>query len=358
MSDAVSDLPWLIYGANGHTGHRIAQQAVLNGYKPILAGRKTREIERLARELKCPHRIFSLDNIEQTADQLTDVKAVLNCAGPFVNTAVPMLDACLAAKVDYLDISGEIPSIEAAVERHDRALEAGVSLVPASAFEMVPADCLAAQVAAKLPSADRLQVAFTAVGRISPGTARTIVTHLPTSGRVRRGGKLENVPIAFKSMDISFPTGMQHAATFGTADLITAWHTTGIPNIEAYAAMPPWQTTVLKQFSWMGPVIEVGAFRDMAAMVLQKTWTSQAPRSDQDGRVFLWARAYDPQEKCVEAVMETIEAYRFTVLVALAAMAKMLAGNVPKGFHTPSKAYGVDFAESIPGTQVIWVKQP
>jgi short subunit dehydrogenase-like uncharacterized protein len=37
--------PWMIYGANGYTGRLIAEEAVLQGLRPILAGRNKKKIK-------------------------------------------------------------------------------------------------------------------------------------------------------------------------------------------------------------------------------------------------------------------------------------------------------------------------
>jgi short subunit dehydrogenase-like uncharacterized protein len=39
---------------------------------------------------------------------IAGVGAVLHCAGPFVATCEPMLDACIKAGAHYLDITGEL----------------------------------------------------------------------------------------------------------------------------------------------------------------------------------------------------------------------------------------------------------
>jgi hypothetical protein len=44
----------------------------------------------------------------QIAEQIKGSAVVLNCAGPFSQTAKPMMDACLSVGADYLDITGEI----------------------------------------------------------------------------------------------------------------------------------------------------------------------------------------------------------------------------------------------------------
>jgi len=58
-----------------------------------------------------------------------------------------------------LDVTGEIPVIEAAAQRHQRAVAAGASLIPAVGFDVVPSDCLAAMLAQRLPGAIRLALA-------------------------------------------------------------------------------------------------------------------------------------------------------------------------------------------------------
>ena len=64
-----------------------------------------------------------------------------------------MMDACLQAGASYLDITGEIDVIELGASRHEETRRAGVAVIPAVGFDIVPSDCLAAQLAAALPSA-------------------------------------------------------------------------------------------------------------------------------------------------------------------------------------------------------------
>ena len=62
-----------------------------------------------------------------------------------------MMEGCLAAGADYLDITGEIDVIVSAAERSERAQHEGVALLPAVGFDVVPSDCLAAMLAERLP---------------------------------------------------------------------------------------------------------------------------------------------------------------------------------------------------------------
>src|SRR5436190_14571977 len=102
----------LLYGANGFTGELIAREAVRRGIRPILAGRNEAALSSLAGELGVQHRIFGLDDSAAIERELKDVAVVLNCAGPFAHTARPLADACLRARVHYLDITGEAAVFE------------------------------------------------------------------------------------------------------------------------------------------------------------------------------------------------------------------------------------------------------
>ena len=103
----MNDRQWMIYGANGYTGELIAREAAKRGSKPVLAGRSAAKIEPLADELGLESRIFSLSDPQATGQGLSGIELLVHCAGPFSATAKPMLEACLAKRTHYLDITGE-----------------------------------------------------------------------------------------------------------------------------------------------------------------------------------------------------------------------------------------------------------
>ena len=49
-------------------------------------------------------------------------------------------------------------------------------------------------------------------------------------------------------------------------------------------------------------------------------------------------------------MLDVPEGYSFTISAALACAERVLAGEVPPGCWTPSKAFGADFVTRIPGT--------
>ena len=355
MAEPVNEsLRWMIYGANGYTGRLIAEEAARRGLKPLLAGRDPHAIRSLAAELDCPSRVFQLDDVGAISTHLADLKAVLHCAGPFSATARPMIDACLKAGTHYLDITGEIPVIEAAAARHQRAVEAGVTLIPAVGFDVVPSDCLAAMLARRLPQATHLTLAFTGTGTVSPGTARTMLEGLPHGGRVRVDGRITKVPTAWKSMEIPFREGTRSAVTIPWGDVASAWHSTGIGNIEVYMAMSPGQIRSLRLLRPLLSALRLPLTQSLARRGLRRFIVGPSAGKGATSRGSFWGRVVDAQGNSLEATLQTPPAYRLTALTALASLEKVLSGEAPRGFSTPSKAFGAEFILSIPDTDLRW----
>jgi len=92
---------------------------------------------------------------------------------------------------------------------------------------------MAAVLKEALPDATHLVLAFDAGGSMSPGTARTMVQSArlgQRSGRVRRNGVIEEVPLAHDWRRVDFAGGSAMAIAIPWGDLATAWVSTGIPN--------------------------------------------------------------------------------------------------------------------------------
>jgi len=232
---------WMIYGANGYTGHLIAVEAKRRGLKPVLAGRSADPIHRLAAELGLPAQIFDLSDIVSSTAALLEIAVVVNCAGPFITTSGPMIKACLKSRTHYLDITGEIEVFVAAQRRQEDAKSAGVVICSGVGFDVIPTDCIAAVLKEALPDATHLVLAFDAKGPMSPGTARTMAESLrlgQRGGRVRRNGMIAEVPLAHSWRRVDFEGGSATAISIAWGDIATAWFSTGIPNIETCVKVP------------------------------------------------------------------------------------------------------------------------
>lgn len=127
----------LVYGAAGHTGRFVVRELLRRGIVPVLAGRNATRLQATARELRprLEQRSFDLSEPSAVEAGLAEVDVVVNCAGPFLDTALPLATAAVATGAHYLDVTAEQPVVRALYEELDRpAKQAGVAVVPAMAF--------------------------------------------------------------------------------------------------------------------------------------------------------------------------------------------------------------------------------
>jgi len=344
---------WLIYGATGYTGELIAREAVKQGLAPILAGRNALAIETLGKRLGLPARVLLLDHPAAIAANLSDVSLVLNCAGPFIHTAEPLLHACLGTRVHYLDISGEIAILERAQTLDSQAINAGIVICPGVGFDVIPTDCIAAMLKEALPEATELALGFESTQRLSPGTAKTMVEHLAEGGKIRREGKIENVPFGYGERRIDFGHGHARAMAIPWGDVATAYYTTGIPNITVYTRVTErqlWLAEILNAFRFVfrSPAVRRFVQRRIEARV---QGPSQATR--EAGTTWVWGEARDRDGVTKTIRLTAPDAYALTVSGALGAVRRVLEHPVTAGSTTPARLLGSRYVLDLPGTALL-----
>lgn len=320
----------LIYGATGYTGKLVAMQARETHLSFEVAGRNGPQVTALAEQLDVPCRIFALDDPETIIASLAGVTAVLNCAGPFASTARPLMEACIARGVHYLDITAEYKVYALAEAWSERAAAAGVMLLPGVGWDVVPSDCLAMYLAAKVDQPQSLRIALQVANSMSRGSTSSVGEILGVGLLVRAEGnivaKLDAAPARF-----DFGAGLLDSVPLSFGDLVTAWKSTGIPNIamfvnikenvmpEGVAAMPE------------GPSLEERA-ANRACAVAEVTGI--------DGAV-------------VRARIDTVNGYSYTPLAAVEALRLLATGQFKPGFQTPATVFGAGFAVSIADTRIV-----
>jgi short subunit dehydrogenase-like uncharacterized protein len=347
---------FLLYGAYGYTGELLAEEAVARGHRPVLAGRSEAKLRPLAERLGLAHVALDLEDEARLARSLDAFRAVLHAAGPFVHTGPPMMRACIAAGVHYLDITGEIGVLEQAFALDARARDRGVTVLPGVGFDVVPTDCLARHVADRVPGATRLDIAFAVLSRMSGGTARSTAFHAGEGGAVRRGGQLRPYPLGKGVRRVRFADRERTVMPIPWGDLATAYRTTGISDITTLTAVPP-ALGAAARAGWplmaaTRPLLGTAAGRSLLLRALRPPKGSAGPDAEQRrrGRSEIWARAEGPDGSGAEAWLTTLDGYELTRLAGIRAVERLLAGGVPAGTTTPALAFGADFVLELPGT--------
>jgi len=134
-----------VYGAYGHTGRFVVAELSRRGHEPILCGRDPGKLSAMAATWPSLRRRVAMVSDPASLDAaLQGAAAVINCAGPFLDTAAPVVDAALRAGIHYLDVAAEQRAAQDVFEHHAQAAaRADVVVMPAMAFYGGLADLLA-----------------------------------------------------------------------------------------------------------------------------------------------------------------------------------------------------------------------
>jgi short subunit dehydrogenase-like uncharacterized protein len=150
-----------VLGATGHTGRFVLKELDRRGLAPALLGRDSEKLARLHEVY--PNAQVSTASVADAAAldrALSGVAIVINCAGPFLETARDVIRAALRARVPYLDVTAEQACAQATFDEFaDAAEEASVPVVPAMAFYGGLADLLATAAMGAWASADEIIIA-------------------------------------------------------------------------------------------------------------------------------------------------------------------------------------------------------
>jgi short subunit dehydrogenase-like uncharacterized protein len=340
----------MIYGATGFTGRLIAQRAIEIGLVPLLAGRDEDRVRRQAEFLGTPWRTVGLDSTEVLTEALADIEVVVHAAGPFTATAPPMLEACLRAGTHYLDVSGELAVFHEALGRNWEAARAGVMLMPGAAWSVVATDCLAAHVAARLPGAKYLRLGMTQSRLYSRGTARSAFGLMSSEVVIRRNGRLTPVPIGRMERDFDYGEGEHTSIALSWPDALSAYHTTGIPNIEAYLRVSAAARVLAPLTARIGEALQLPGLRSVLRLGAAALPDGPAEGARKLARPVIVAEAEDAWRRVSGGRLTTLDGYDFTALAAVAIAERVLGGAFEPGFQTPGSVYGADFVLSIEGT--------
>lgn len=341
----------VIYGAYGYTGKLIVEQALKSGLHPRLAGRDADKLKLLGDETGTQWTACDINDSHALRQLLEPATLVLHCAGPFHRTVKQMTDACLATGTHYLDITGEIEVFEYLAGRSEEARAAGVMLLPGVGFDVVPTDCMAAHLKSRLPDATELKLAFSGGGGISRGTLLTMIDKLGEPGAIRKNGKITPVPPAFDVIDVDFgeESGRDSwsCMTIPWGDVSTAFHTTGIPDIRVYTAVPPKAIRNMRRMRWFGWLLRREFVRALARRRVKSGKPGPSDRTRESSNTYVWGRAENGDGQVVEARQVGPNGYSFTAMSAVAAARRALDGDTTAGFRTPAMQFGADFCLSL-----------
>ena len=325
----------LIYGATGYTAGLVIAEALSTGLQPVLAGRST-SVKAIAEQHQLDYRIFDLSDIPEIVHNLSDIKLILNLAGPFSQTQTPLLQACLQTQTHYTDIAGEVPEFENVNRSHSDALREGIMLMPGAGFGIAPTDALALYLKKQLPDAQQLTIGFVAEGGVSKGTLKTVIKDLCKPGVILIKSQFKKSLPAEQQFDAFFEGKKYKLVTNPwRADLFTATRTTGVTSVATFSHFPPPLVFVMKN-GWL--------FERLLQSKFVQNQLAKAPAGPQaealsQGKTYLYGKAENATGKTAEAWFKGEEAYIFTAKTTVLIVKEVLKNNFQPGFQTPAGLY-------------------
>ncbi len=231
-----------VYGAYGHTGRFVVDELIARGFVPILAGRdgaKLRDYSDAYPGLEA--RVATAEDPASLNAALSGAAAVINCAGPFVATTGPVIEAALRAGIPYVDVAAEVDATLTAFSYAEQARAGGVAVIPAMAFHGGLGDLLVTAAMGDWTEADSAHLAY---GKDSwhptIGTRKTFGVILGgLDGRTlsyRDGGlAYRDTEMPLSSWTFPEPMGERKVlGDFSLADVVTVPSHLAIPEVCGY----------------------------------------------------------------------------------------------------------------------------
>jgi hypothetical protein len=133
-----------VFGATGYTGRFVVTELLRRGLTPVAVARDPVALRDTDFDDSVIRRHATVDDPASLDQALAGVGVVINCAGPFIDTAHAVASAALRASCHYLDVCAEQPTTASTLRTFHRAARlADVAVVPSMAFYGGLADLMA-----------------------------------------------------------------------------------------------------------------------------------------------------------------------------------------------------------------------
>jgi len=230
-----------VFGASGHTGRFVVAELLRRGFRPIPIGRDASRASGF-QDRGMEHRTANVEDPASLDRALAGAAAVINCAGPFLDTAEPLVAAALRARVHYLDVTAEQSSALATFERFAAlARDAKIVVAPAMGFYGGLGDLLATAAMGDWASADEIRIGI-ALDSWRPTLGTRLTGRRNTAPRlVITGGKLAPLgdPPPPSSWTFPEPFGVQDVTELPLTETVVIGRHLRVSNLHTYLNLAP-----------------------------------------------------------------------------------------------------------------------
>jgi short subunit dehydrogenase-like uncharacterized protein len=185
---------------------------------------------------------------------------------------------------------------------------------------------------------------------MSQGTAKTSVEALGKSGKIRRGGRIVDLPIGGGCREIDFGRGPKRAMPIPWGDVASAFYTTGIPNITVFTPISSPLLAIARLMNVFGSILQSPRVQTWLVERIERTVKGPDAAMRDASPTWLWGEAKDASGRSKVIRIVTLNGYSLTVFSSLAIVERLIANGFSPGCWTPAAIMGKDFILSLPGT--------
>jgi short subunit dehydrogenase-like uncharacterized protein len=232
-----------VFGATGHTGRFVVAELLRRGFRPIPIGRDASRLTAAGFQNRgMENRTANVEDPASIDRALSGAAAVINCAGPFLDTAMPLVAAALRARLHYLDVTAEQSSALATFEQFAApAREAKIVVVPAMGFYGGLGDLLATAAMGDWASADEIRIGIAldswrpTLGTRLTGQRNTATRLVITNGKL---APLRNPP-STSSWTFPEPFGVQDVTELPLTETVVIGRHLRVSHLHSYLNLAP-----------------------------------------------------------------------------------------------------------------------
>jgi hypothetical protein len=382
---------WIL-GGTGRSGRAIAAELVSRDIAPVLVGRDAARLAEAARQTPGGPRTLVAGSIDELTRQIRQQQpaVVINTIGPFSTTAPPIVQACLQASSDYLDLANDVAAVSALLALNEAATAAGRTIVTGAGFGVTATESVVVKLTQDQPAQDQpaqdqpTPTPTPTPGRLTPARVRvdmvpslaseagpvgaalagTILEGLPGvdgggrfQGRRYKNGRLAPARIGGDVAHLVLPDGSQvTTAGMPLGELIAAQRASGAPDVVAASSEAPSAPVIRAIMPLALALLQIAPVRAFATNRLARVQLKahDRPREHSYGHaVIQW-----PDGTTREGWLQLGDAQAFTGAVPAEIARRLLAGQGRPGAHTPAALFGSSLAEACGARYLIPADAP
>lgn len=342
MAPGPRDVDVLLYGATGYTGRLTARALEEKEITYAIAGRDEKRLGELSASLPSHPKTHAvpIDDAAGLERIAATAGVVLSTAGPYTRLGPPLVEAALAARSHFLDVTGEQAYLRWVFGQDKRARDAGITIVNALGLDVIPGDIAARVATAAMQEPQDLEVAYWTPAAPSRGTLASMAAHTGLGGWYDHGTYRNASPGWFRrSFRFPDPHGTREGIFIPWGDAITAPRTTGAKRVRTYFIARPGTVRMMHTFRALVAASWTTGLTRFFLKAKLRTYPDPDPREQAEVPFRVLAEATDADGTVQRGYVAGKDPYGFTAAAVAHAASILAREDAPHGVLTPTQAF-------------------